>query len=136
VTVPETALHLRTAYSQFRDRFEVVGIADLDHDDLTEVFRGLYELCIQNPLTLIHDLLFIDVTVVILASLPPVKGQVMKAAKLIVESGSSGTKHILKFARVANVTKVIFTGSFSNVLHPDDSWNPIVVTEDGKWQND
>lgn len=89
-------------------------------------------LCVQKPLTLIHDLLFIDVTVVILASLPPVKGQVMKAAKLIVESGSSGTKHILKFARVANVTKVIFTGSFSNVLHPDDSWNPIVVTEDGK----
>ena len=43
MTVPETALHLRTAYSQFRDRFEVVGIADLDHDDLTEVFRGLYE---------------------------------------------------------------------------------------------
>jgi len=38
--VPETVLHLRTAYSQYRDRFEVVGIADLDHDDLTEVFRG------------------------------------------------------------------------------------------------
>ena len=90
------------------------------------------KVCIHNPLMLTLSLLFIDVTAVMLASLPPVKGQVMKAAKLIVESGSSGTKHILKFARVANVTKVIFTGSFSNVLHPDDSWNPIVVTEGGK----
>jgi hypothetical protein len=43
VTVPETVLHLRTAYSQYRDRFEVVGIADPDHDDLTEVFRGSCE---------------------------------------------------------------------------------------------
>ena len=41
--MPETVLHLRTAYSQYRDRFEVVGITDLDHDDLTEVFRGSCE---------------------------------------------------------------------------------------------
>ena len=87
--------------------------------------------CIQNPLTLTLNLFFVDVTAVILASLPPVKGQITKAAKLIEESGSSGPEHILKFARVANVTKVIFTGSFSNVLRPNDSWNPIVVTEDG-----
>jgi hypothetical protein len=56
----------------------------------------------------------------------------MNVAKLIVESASSGMKHVLKFARAANVMKVIYTGSFSNVLHPDYSWNPIVVTESGK----
>jgi len=56
----------------------------------------------------------------------------MKAAKLIMESGSSGTRHILEYARGANVTKVIYTGSFANVLHPYDSWSPIIVTENGK----
>jgi nucleoside-diphosphate-sugar epimerase len=60
------------------------------------------------------------------------EGKTMKLAELIVELASSGTKHVLKFARAANVTKVIYTGSFSNVLHPDYSWNPIVVTESGK----
>src|SRR5579863_9148598 len=76
-------------------------------------------------------LFMIDVDAVILAGLPPVKHQTMEFTNLIVELASIGTKHVLKFARAANVTKVIFTGSFSNVLHPDDSWNPIVVTENG-----
>ena len=49
VTVPETVSHLRTAYSQYRDRFQVVGIADPDHDDLTEVFRGSYETLYPEP---------------------------------------------------------------------------------------
>jgi hypothetical protein len=74
----------------------------------------------------------IGVHAIILASLPPVQGQTMQVANLIVESASSGTKHVLKFAHAANVTKVIYTGSFSNMLHPDDSWSPIVVTENGK----
>lgn len=74
----------------------------------------------------------IDVNAIILASLPPVEGQTMQVANLIVESASSGTKHVLKFARAAKVTRVIYTGSFSNMLHPDDSWKPIVVTEKGK----
>jgi len=47
-----------------------------------------------------------------------------------MESGSSGTKHVLEYARAADVKRVILTGLFANVLHPDDSWNPIVVTED------
>ena len=74
----------------------------------------------------------IDANAIILASLPPVNGRTMEVANLIVELASSGTKHVLKFARAAEVTKVIYTGSFSNVLHPDNSWNPIVVTENGK----
>jgi hypothetical protein len=28
------------AYSKYNDRFEAVGIANLDRDDLTAVFRG------------------------------------------------------------------------------------------------
>ncbi|KAH9995881.1 hypothetical protein BJV74DRAFT_298470 [Russula compacta] len=106
VAEPETIYSLRVAYLKDRDRFEAVGIPDLNHDDLTDVFRG--------------------VNAIILAGLPFVKGQ---TAKLIVESGSSGTKHVLAYARAAKVTKVIYAGSFANVLHPDDSWNPIVVTE-------
>ncbi|KAI0298400.1 hypothetical protein B0F90DRAFT_1818763 [Multifurca ochricompacta] len=107
---PRRVFALRIAYVEYRDRFEAVGIADLDHDDLTDAFR--------------------DVSAVILASLPPVRGQVMKMAKSIVESGSCGTKHVLEHARAANVKKVVHTGLFSNVLHPDDSWSPVVATEE------
>jgi nucleoside-diphosphate-sugar epimerase len=59
------------------------------------------------------------------------KGHVSKTANLIAQSGGSGTRRILEYVRAANVTKVIHTGSFANVLHPDDSWNPIVATEGG-----
>jgi nucleoside-diphosphate-sugar epimerase len=112
--------------------FEVVGVADLDHDDLTDVFRGLCcTLCIQTHL-IPNSLFMIDVdSVVLLSNLPLVKGQVTKAANLVVQSGSSGTRHVLEYARAANVARVILTGSFANVLHPDNSWSPIVVTEDG-----
>jgi hypothetical protein len=71
-------------------------------------------------------------SLVLVSNLPLVKGQVTKTANLIVQSGSSGTRHVLEYARAANVTRVILTGSFANVLHPDESWNPIVVTEDGR----
>ncbi|KAI0301394.1 hypothetical protein BC826DRAFT_989207 [Russula brevipes] len=100
---------LQNAYSNYRDKFEAVGVADLDHDDLTGAFRG--------------------VSAIILTSLPAVKGETMTNAKLIVESGSTGMKHVLEYARAAKVTKVIQTGIFTNVLHPKDSWSPIVVTE-------
>jgi hypothetical protein len=60
------------------------------------------------------------------------KGYVSRRTNLIAQSGSSGTRHILEYVRAAKVTKVIHTGSFANVLHPDDSWNPIVVTEGGR----
>jgi nucleoside-diphosphate-sugar epimerase len=73
-----------------------------------------------------------DINAIILSTLPLVKGHAMNTANLIMESGSSGTRHVLEHARAANVKRVIHTGSFANVLHPDDSWNPIVVTEDGR----
>jgi nucleoside-diphosphate-sugar epimerase len=120
------------AYLEYGDRFEAVGIADLDHDNLTDVFKGLsLTLCIRI-LLITSSPFMIDVNAVILSSVPIAKGQVSKAAKLIVQSGSSGTRHVLEYVRAANVTKVIHTGSFANVLHPDDSWNPIVVTEGGR----
>jgi nucleoside-diphosphate-sugar epimerase len=62
-----------------------------------------------------------------------VKGQNTEKAKSIVESASVGTQHVLGYARAANVKKIVHTSFFANVLHPDDSWTPIVVTEDGKW---
>ena len=52
ITHPERVFALRIAYLEYRDRFEAVGVADLDHDDLTDVFRG--PLCTPrtwNPLT-------------------------------------------------------------------------------------
>lgn len=117
---------------EYGDSFEAKGIADLDHDNLTHVFKGLsLTICIQN-LLIPSSLVMIGVNAVILSSVPIAKGHVSKTANLIVESGSSGTKHVLKYVRAANVTKVIHTGCFANVLHPDDSWNPIVVTEDGR----
>ena len=61
------------------------------------------------------------------------KGQNTEKAKSIVESASVGTQHVLGYARAANVKKIVHTSFFANVLHPDDSWTPIVVTEDGKW---
>ena len=75
----------------------------------------------------------IDVNALILSNLPLfVKGKVARTANSVIESGSSGTRHVLEYARAANVKRVILTGLFTNVLHPDDSWNPIVVTEDGE----
>jgi nucleoside-diphosphate-sugar epimerase len=118
---------------EYGDSFEAIGIADLDHDNLTDVFKGLsLILCIQNLLLIPSSLFMIDVNAVILSTVPIAKGDVSKKANLIVHSGSSGTRHVLEYVRAANVTKVIHTGSFANVLHPDDSWNPIVVTEDGR----
>jgi hypothetical protein len=117
---------------EYGDSFKAIGIADLYHDNLTGVMKGLsLTICIQN--LLIPSLLFvIDVNAVILSSVPMAKGHVTKTANLIVESGSSGTRHVLEYVRAANVAKVIHTGSFANVLHPDDSWNPIVVSEGGR----
>jgi len=114
--------------------FEAIGVADLDHDNLTDVFKGLSPtLCIQNLLILItSSVSMIGVNAVILSSVPIAKGHVSKAANSIVQFGSSGTRHVLGYVRAANVRKVIHTGCFANVLHPDDSWNPIVVTEDGR----
>lgn len=74
----------------------------------------------------------IDVNAVILSSAAVAKGHYSKMRNSIVQSGSSGIKHVLAYIRAANVTKVVHTGSFANVLHPDGSWNPIVVTEDGR----
>ena len=93
------------------------------------------EVCVLHPIQtlLIFDSLFItDVNAIVLSALPLMKGQTTNTAHLLVESGSSGTRHVLEHARAANVKRVIHTGSFANVLHPDDSWNPIVVTEDGR----
>jgi hypothetical protein len=117
---------------EYGDGFEAIGIADLDHDNLTDVFKGLsLTLCIQN-LLILSSLFMIDVDAVILSSVPIAKGHVSKTANLIAQSGSSGTRHVLEYVRAANITKVIHTGSFANVLNPDDSWNPIVVTEGGR----
>jgi hypothetical protein len=117
---------------EYGDRFETIGIPDLNHDNLTDVFKGLsLTLCIQI-LLIPSSPFMIDVNAVILSSIPIAKGQVSKTVNSIVQSGSSGTRHILEYVRAANVTKVIHTGSFANVLHPDDSWNPIVVTESGR----
>ena len=41
VAEPQTIVSLRAAYLVYGDRFEAVGVADLDHDDLTNVFKGL-----------------------------------------------------------------------------------------------
>lgn len=74
-----------------------------------------------------------DVNAIILSNVPLfAKGKVARTANSVMESGSSGTRHVLEYARAANVTRVILTGLFANVLHPDDSWNPIVVTEEGE----
>lgn len=135
VAEPETIYSLRVAYLKDRDRFEAVGIPDLNHDDLTDVFRGLFRTLGILNLLILYSLFMIGVNAIILAGLPSVKGQVVNTARLIVESGSNGIKHVLAYARAAKVTKVIYAGSFANVLHPDDSWNPIVVTENGKRQN-
>ena len=37
---PEGVSALRIAYLEYQGRFEVVGVTDLDHDDLTDIFRG------------------------------------------------------------------------------------------------
>lgn len=80
-----------------------------------------------------NSLFMIDVNAVILSNLPLfVKGKVSSTANSVMESASSGTRHVLEYARAANLTRVILTGSFANVLHPDESWVPIVATEDGK----
>ena len=132
VAEPQTIACLRTAYLEYGDKFEAVGIADLDHDNLTDVFKGLSLItCIQN-LLIPSLLLMVDVNAVILSRVPIAKGQISKIANSIVHSGSSGTKHVLEYVRAAKVTKVIHTGSFANVLHPNDSWRPIVVTESGR----
>ncbi|KAI0259979.1 hypothetical protein BC834DRAFT_902869 [Gloeopeniophorella convolvens] len=107
---PAKAVALRAAYFEYRDRFDTIEVTDLDTDDLTDAFRG--------------------VSAAIVASLTPLPGKATKTAKKIVESGYTATKHILEHARAANVKKVVLTGSSSNVLHPDDTWKPIVVTED------
>jgi hypothetical protein len=38
---PENVSALRIAYFEYQGRFEAVGITDLEHDDLTDIFRGL-----------------------------------------------------------------------------------------------
>lgn len=121
---------------EYGDSFEALGIADLYHDNLTDVFKGLSltaPLFIQN-LLIPSSLFVIDVNAVILSGVPManLKNHVSKTANLIAQSGSSGIRHILEYVCAAKVTKVIHTGSFANVLHPDDSWNPIVVTEGGR----
>jgi len=116
---------------EYGDSFEAIGIADLNHDDLTDIFRSLFFIPRIQSLLIPSSLFMIDVNAVILSSIPIAKGQVTKIANSIVQSGSSGTRHVLEYVRAANITKVVHTGSFANVLHPDDSWNPIVVTEDG-----
>ncbi|KAH9053174.1 hypothetical protein EDB87DRAFT_287706 [Lactarius vividus] len=107
---PERVSALRMAYLEYQDRFEAVGITDLDHDDLTDIFRGVGTL--------------------IVASLPPVRGRTTEEARSTVESASSGTKHLLAYTRAASVKKIVYTGSFQNAFHPSDSWNPITITED------
>ncbi|KAI9447133.1 NAD-P-binding protein [Lactarius psammicola] len=107
---PERVSALRIAYLEYQDRFEAVGVTDLDHDDLTDLFRG--------------------VSILIVASSPPIRGRTIEEARSTVESASSGTKHILEYAQAAGVKKIVYTGSFQNTFHPNDSWNPITITED------
>lgn len=106
---PEGVSALRIAYLEYQGRFEAVGVTDLDHNDLTDIFRG--------------------VSTLILASSAHVKGKTIEEARSAVESASSGTKHILEHAQAAGVKKIIYTGTFQNALHPLDSWNPITITE-------
>lgn len=107
---PERVSALRMAYLEYQDRFEAVGVTDLEHDDLTDIFRG--------------------VSTLVVASSPPVRGRTTEEARSTVESASSGTKHLLTYAQAASVKKIVYTGSFQNAFHPSDSWNPITITED------
>ncbi|KAH9048918.1 hypothetical protein EDB84DRAFT_1556578 [Lactarius hengduanensis] len=107
---PERVSALRMAYLEYQDRFEAAGVTDLEHDDLTDIFRG--------------------VSTLVVASLPPVRGRTTEEARSSVESASSGTKHLLAYAQAASVKKIVYTGSFQNAFHPSDSWNPITITED------
>ncbi|KAN0139337.1 hypothetical protein V8E53_002838 [Lactarius tabidus] len=106
---PEGVSALRIAYLEYQSRFEAIGVTDLDHNDLTDIFRG--------------------VTTLIIASSAHVKGKTIEEARSAVESASSGTKHILEYAKAAGVKKIVYTGTFQNALHPLDSWNPITITE-------
>ena len=48
---PEGVSALRIAYLEYQRRFEAVGVTDLDHDDLTDIFRGswlpLFSRCVR-----------------------------------------------------------------------------------------
>ncbi|KAF8263095.1 hypothetical protein EI94DRAFT_1832490 [Lactarius quietus] len=107
---PENASALRIAYLEYQGRFEVVGVADLDHDDLTDIFRGVGTL--------------------VVASSAHVRGKTIEEARSAVESASCGAKHVLEYAQAAGIKKIIYSGTFQNALHPLESWNPIAITED------
>ena len=74
----------------------------------------------------------VGVNALIVASCTPVRGNTIEEARSTVESAISGAKHVLAYAQAASVKKIVYTGSFQNVFHPRDSWNPITITEDGK----
>jgi len=107
---PENVSALRIAYLEYQGRFEVVGVTDLDHDDLTDIFRGVGTL--------------------VVASSAHVRGKTIEEARSAVESASCGTKHVLEYAQAAGIKKIIYSGTFQNALHPLESWNPIAITED------
>ena len=74
----------------------------------------------------------IGVSTLIVASSAHVRRKTVEEARSAVESASSGTKHVLEYAKTVGVKKTIYSGTFQNALHPLNSWNPITITENGK----
>ncbi|KAJ7127876.1 hypothetical protein C8R44DRAFT_733286 [Mycena epipterygia] len=98
---------LKSSYSSYGDRFEVVRIADIAHDQFPEALVG------------------VD-AVVHLAS--PLAGRAEPAA--LLASAVEGTLNVIVQAEKAGIKRMVVTSSIATVQNPNDSftdqdWNPV-----------
>ncbi|KAJ7101480.1 hypothetical protein B0H15DRAFT_412700 [Mycena belliarum] len=99
--------HLKSSYASYGDRFEVVKITDIAHDQFPEAFVAVDSV--------LH-----------LAS--PLPGRAEPAA--LLEAAVKGTLNIMVQAEIAGVRRMVVTSSIATVMNPENShtdqdWSPV-----------
>ncbi|KAJ6632302.1 hypothetical protein B0H10DRAFT_1976889 [Mycena sp. CBHHK59/15] len=99
--------HLKSSYASYNDRFEVVKIADITHDQFPDALVGVDAI--------IH-----------LAS--PLPGRAEPAA--LLTAAVEGTLNVIVQGEKAGIKRMVVTSSIGTVLNPDESytdkdWNPV-----------
>ncbi|KAI0263975.1 hypothetical protein BC834DRAFT_1042584 [Gloeopeniophorella convolvens] len=98
---------LRSAYAFYGNTLEIAEIADLATSDLTAAFEG------------------VDALIHVGSPLPGTE-----SPEIMVRNTVEATKRVLDYARHAGIKKIIATGTFGNVLHPDDAYITKTFSED------
>ncbi|KAJ7440351.1 hypothetical protein B0H11DRAFT_2353660, partial [Mycena galericulata] len=99
--------YLKSTYASYGDRFEIIKISDIAHDQFPEALAGVDAV--------IH-------------SASPLPGRAEPAA--LLAAAVEGTLNVIVQAEKAGVKRMVVTSSIATVLNPQDSftdqdWNPV-----------